>query len=60
MWSSNKTGGLNMRRSYYREHSAQAQIRIELIREAVMYWFPLGFAFIGLVLHIFPKIKLPV
>jgi hypothetical protein len=49
-----------MRGNYYREHSAQAQIRIELIREAVMYWFPLGFAFIGLVLHIFPKIKLPV
>lgn len=49
-----------MRRIYYREYSALAQIRIEWIREAVMYWFPLGFAFIGLMLHIFPKIKLPV
>jgi hypothetical protein len=55
----NKTGGLNMRRNNYREHAAQAQIRIESIREAVMYWFPAGFAFIGWVLHIFPKIALP-
>lgn len=49
-----------MRRNYYREHAAQAQIRIESIREAVLYWFPAGFAFIGWVLHIFPKISLPI
>lgn len=49
-----------MRRNYYREHAAQAQIRIESIREAVMYWFPAGFGFIGWVLHIFPKISLPI
>jgi hypothetical protein len=24
-----------------------------------MYWFPVGYAFIGLVLHIFPKTTLP-
>lgn len=48
-----------MRRNYYREHAAQAQIRLESIREAVMYGFPAGFAFIDLVLRIFPKIQLP-
>jgi hypothetical protein len=48
-----------MRRKNCRERALQAQIRIESIREAVMYWFPVGYAFIGLVLHIFPKIKLP-
>jgi hypothetical protein len=49
-----------MRRKYGRQLALQAQIRIESIREAVMYWFPVGYAFIGLVLHIFPEIKLPV
>jgi hypothetical protein len=34
-------------------------IRIESIWEAVMYWFPVGYALIGLVLHIFSKITLP-
>ncbi|MCU0592673.1 MAG: hypothetical protein MUC57_14525 [Desulfobacterales bacterium] len=48
-----------MRRNYYREHAAQAQIRIESVMEAIMYWFLAGFAFIGWVLNIFPKIKLP-
>jgi hypothetical protein len=48
-----------MRKKYGRERTLQAQIRIESIREAVMYWFPVGYAFIGLVLHIFPRIKLP-
>jgi len=47
-----------MRRKYGLERALQAQIRIESIREAVMYWFPIGYAFIGLVLHIFPKIAL--
>jgi len=49
-----------MRRKYGRERALQDQIRIESIQEAVMYWFPVGYAFIGLVLHIFPKMKLPV
>jgi hypothetical protein len=48
-----------MRKKYDRERTLQALIRIESIREAVMYWFPAGFAFIGWVLHIFPKIALP-
>jgi hypothetical protein len=47
-----------MRRSYCRNHAAQAQIRLESIREAVMYWFPAGFGLIGLILHIFPKMTL--
>lgn len=50
---------MNMERKYARAHAAQAQIQIELVMEAVMHWFPVGFAFIGLVLHIFPKMTLP-
>jgi hypothetical protein len=48
-----------MRRNYARLHAVQSQIQIESAREAVLYWFPVGFAFIGLVLHIFPKMTLP-
>jgi hypothetical protein len=48
-----------MRRNYGREHAAQAQIRLESIRAAVVYWFPAGCAFVGWLLHIFPKINLP-
>jgi hypothetical protein len=27
--------------------------------ETVLYWFPVGLAFIGVVLHISPKMQLP-
>jgi hypothetical protein len=49
-----------MQRKYIRQHVVQAQLQAEEIREALMYWFPVGFAFIGLILHIFPKITFPV
>jgi hypothetical protein len=48
-----------MRRKYARRYAVEAQIQIESAREAVLYWFPVGFAFIGLLLHIFPKMTLP-
>jgi len=49
-----------MQRKHIRQHIVQAQLQAEEIQAAVMYWFPVGFAFIGLILHIFPKMKLPV
>jgi hypothetical protein len=49
-----------MRRIYAREHAALVRIQVESAMEAVIYWFPVGFAFIGLVLHIFPKLTLPI
>jgi hypothetical protein len=47
-----------MRRKLIRQHAVQAQIQIEAIKEAILMWFPVGFAFIGLILHIFPKMTL--
>lgn len=44
-----------MQRNYIRQQIIQAQLQAEEIQEAIMYWFPVGFAFIGLILHIFPK-----
>jgi hypothetical protein len=49
-----------MQRNYTRQQVVQAQIQIDAFQEAVMIWFPVGFAFIELVLHIFPKITLPI
>ena len=49
-----------MRRNYTRQQVVQAQIQIDEFQEAVMIWFPVGFAFLELVLHIFPKITLPI
>lgn len=46
-----------MRRTSTRQHIVQTQLQVEKIQEAVMYWFPVGFAFIGLILHIFPKMS---
>jgi hypothetical protein len=48
-----------MQRKHARQQTVQAQIQIEEIKEAVMFWFPAGFALIGLILHIFPKMTLP-
>ena len=48
-----------MRRKHARQQVIQAQIQSEEIKEVVMYWFPAGFAVIGLILHIFPKMTLP-
>lgn len=45
-----------MRRNSMRHQAVQAQARFDEIEQAVLYWFPVGFGFIGLVLHIFPKI----
>ena len=49
-----------MRNNYTRQQVVQARIQIEEFQEAVMIWFPVGFAFLELVLHIFPKITLPI
>jgi hypothetical protein len=48
-----------MRRKYARRQAAQAQIQIGFLKEAMLYWFPVGFAFIGLVLYVFPKMTPP-
>jgi len=48
-----------MRRKDVRQHVVQARLEIESVNEAVLYWFPAGLAFIGLILHIFPKMTLP-
>jgi hypothetical protein len=47
-----------MRRKHARQQVIQAQIQSEEIKAVVMYWFPAGFAVIGLILHIFPKMTL--
>jgi len=44
-----------MRRKSMQQHVFQAQVRFDEIEQAVSYWFPVGFAFIALILHIFPK-----
>lgn len=49
-----------MRRKLIRQHAIQAQIQMEEVKEAILIWFPVGFAFISLVLHILPKMTLPV
>jgi len=49
-----------MRRNYSRQQVVQARIQINELQDAVMIWFPAGFAFLELVLHIFPKITLPI
>ena len=49
-----------MRKNHTRQQVIQAQIQIDEFQEAVMIWFPVAFAFLELVLHIFPKITLPI
>ncbi|MGE5257390.1 MAG: hypothetical protein ACM3KE_12000 [Hyphomicrobiales bacterium] len=49
-----------MRKKYIRQQFVQVQLEIDEIQEAVLHWFPIGFAFVGLLLHIFPKITLPI
>ena len=49
-----------MQRNYTRRLVVQARIQIDEFQEAVMIWFSLGFAFLGLALHIFPRITLPI
>jgi hypothetical protein len=44
-----------MRRRSMHHQVVQAQARFDEIEQAVLYWFPAGFGFIGLILHIFPK-----
>jgi len=46
-----------MRRKSMQQHFFQAQVRFDEIEQAVLYWFPVEFAFIGLILHIFPKMS---
>jgi hypothetical protein len=48
-----------MQKIYIRQQAIQAQIQIDEIQQAVMIWFPVGFVFLELILHIFPKITLP-
>jgi hypothetical protein len=52
--------GTKMRKNYTRQQVNQAQIQIDEFQEAVMIWFPVGFAFLELFLRIFPKITLPI
>ena len=49
-----------MRRNYTRQQVVQAQIQNQALQEAVMIWLPAGFAFLELMLHIFPKIMWPI
>ena len=49
-----------MQRNYTRPQVIQAQIQIQELQDAIMVWFPVGFAFLELVLHIFPKMTLPI
>jgi hypothetical protein len=49
-----------MRKNYPRQQVIQTQIQIDEFQQAVMIWFPFGFAFLELVLHNFPKITLPI
>ncbi len=49
-----------MRRKYARQRVIQVQLEIEQIKEAILHWFPVGFAFVELMLHIFPKMTLPI
>jgi hypothetical protein len=42
-----------MQRESMRQNVVQA--RFDEIGQAVLYWFPVGLGFIGLILHIFPK-----
>lgn len=48
-----------MRRRPTRHQAARAQARFDGIGQALLYWFPAGFGFIGLILHIFPKTEFP-
>ena len=49
-----------MQKNYTRQQVIQAQIQIDALQEAVMVWFPASFALLELVLHIFPKMTLPI
>ena len=49
-----------MRKNYPRQQVIQAQTQIDEFQEAVMIWFPVGFPFLVLALHVFPKITLPI
>jgi hypothetical protein len=44
-----------MRRKCMRQQVLQAQAQLDVTGQAVLYWFPIGFGFIELILHIFPK-----
>jgi hypothetical protein len=44
-----------MRRRSMRHRAVHAQARYDDIGQAILYWFPAGFGFAGLILHIFPK-----
>ncbi len=48
-----------MRRRLMRHQAVQAQARFDDIGQALLYWFPAGFGFVGLILHIFPKMAFP-
>ena len=48
-----------MQENYTRQQVIQAQIQIDRLQDTLMFWFPAGFAFLELVLHIFPKMTLP-
>jgi hypothetical protein len=53
-------GGTKMRRTYTRQQVVQTRSQIDELQDALMIWFPAGFAFLELILHIFPKITLPI
>jgi hypothetical protein len=45
-----------MQRKSRRQNVVQA--RFDEIGQAFLFWFPVGLAFIGLMLHIFPKMAI--
>jgi hypothetical protein len=47
-----------MRKNYTPRQVVQARIQVDEFQGAVMILFPIGFALLELVLHIFPKITL--
>jgi hypothetical protein len=48
-----------MRKNSRQHQAVQVQARFDEFAQAVLYWFPAGFGFVGLILHIFPKTAFP-
>ena len=49
-----------MQRNYTRQQVIEARIQIDELREALMFWIPVGLAFLQLTLHILSKITIPI
>ena len=42
-------------KSIMRRHQARALIRVDEVKQSILCYMPLGFGFLTLVLHIFPR-----